>query len=257
MTICISRMVQNCGCINMAELAKKIHIRKGSTEQTVKLYTTVAEAGDAFAYIKVDGVQAYIPLGAENDSRATMGRVKEHTGSQFAILTSGKPPYHIDSYTNAGTYTWTCPAGVTKAKVTVAGGGGGGLELTGRNTVIHKGGRGALVTQTIDVNPHTTYTVVVGGGGAGQAKKYTVGPYTDCTAGGTSSFATLSARGGDPAYTNEKYPERDISGASYGEGALGGFWDAYDRKDYWWAAQGSIGKDGLTGWVNVEYGGDI
>ena len=68
----------------MAELSKKLHIRKGSTEQTVKLYTTTAEAGYTYSYIKVDGVQAYIPLGAENDGRATMGRVKEHTGNQFA-----------------------------------------------------------------------------------------------------------------------------------------------------------------------------
>lgn len=80
----------------MAELDKTLHIRKGSTEQIVKLYTTQVEAGGAYSYIKVDGVQAYIPLGAENDSRATIGRVKEHTGSQFAILTSGKPPYYKD-----------------------------------------------------------------------------------------------------------------------------------------------------------------
>ena len=70
--------------------------------------------GDNYSYTLVDGVQAYIPLGAENDSRATMGRVKEHTGSQFAILTSGKPPYHKDSYTSPGTYTWTCPYGDIK-----------------------------------------------------------------------------------------------------------------------------------------------
>lgn len=122
-------MVLNCGCIDMAELNKTIHIRKGSTEQTVKLYTTQAEAGYAYSYIKVDGVQAYIPLGAENDGRATMGRVKEHTGNQFAILASGKSPYHKDSYTSPGTYTWTCPAGVTTARVTVAGGGGGGIAV--------------------------------------------------------------------------------------------------------------------------------
>ena len=251
-------MALNCGCIDMAGLNKTIHIRKGSTEQTVKLYTTQVEAGDTYSYIKVDGVQAYIPLGAENDSRATMGRVKEHTGSQFAILTSGKPPYHKDSYTNAGTYTWTCPVGVTTARVTVAGGGGGGLEIPGRvSNAFWRGGRGALNTQTIDVTPHVTYSVVVGGGGLGEIHIAAFGPYTACTAGGTSSFASISARGGDPAYSTDKGLTYDISGASYGDGGLGGFWDVTDRKDFWWATQGSIGKDGLTGWVNVEYGGDI
>lgn len=242
----------------MAELDKTLHIRKGSTEQIVKLYTTQVEAGDAYSRIKVDGVQAYIPLGAENDSRATIGRVKEHTGSQFAILTSGKPPYHKDSYTTAGTYTWTCPAGVTKARVTVAGGGGGGSGSTSRfGNYFWRGGRGALNTQTIDVTPHVTYSVVVGGGGLGEIHIATFGPYKACTAGGTSSFASISARGGDPAYSTEEYSDHDISGASYGDGGLGGFWDVTDYKGHWWTTQGSIGKDGLTGWVYIEYGGDI
>lgn len=242
----------------MAELNKTIHIRKGSTEQTVKLYTTTAEAGDAYSYIKVEGVRAYIPLGAESDSKATMGRVKEHTGSQWAILTSGKPPYHKESYTNAGTYTWTCPAGVTKARVTVAGGGGGGVKiLSPLASCYWRGGRGALVTLTVDVVPHTTYTIAVGAGGAGFETKNVTGPITGSTAGGISSFATVSARGGDPAYTNDNNINHDISGTSYGDGALGGFWDVTNRKNFWWTTQGSIGKDGLTGWVNVEYGGDI
>lgn len=138
------------------------------------------------------------------------------------------------------------------------GGGGGGIESPGRfSNAFWRGGRGALNTQTIDVTPHVTYSVVVGGGGLGEIHTATFGPYTACTAGGTSSFASISARGGDPAYSTEKYLDYDISGASYGDGGLGGFWDVTDRKDYWWATQGSIGKDGLTGWVNVEYGGDI
>lgn len=91
----------------------------------------------------------------------------------------------------------------------------------------------------------------------GQITTAVFGPYTACTAGGTSSFASISARGGDPAYSTNKNVGYDMSGASYGDGALGGFWDVTDRKDYRWATQGSIGKDGLTGWVNVEYGGDI
>lgn len=247
-------MVLNCGCIDMAELNKTIHIRKGSTEQTVKLYTTQAEAGDAYSYIKVDGVQAYIPLGAENDSRATMGRVKEHTGSQWAILTSGKPPYHKDSYTNAGTYTWTCPAGVTKARVTVAGGGGGGFAAKWKFAIASAryrgatGGSGANNTSIINVVPHSTYTVVVGAGGS---------PYVDSNPtsdarrsdqhagdGGVSSFNAFTARGGQGGY----FICRGISthdGASYGSGGAGGStWD-------------TGANAGGTGWVYVEYGGDI
>mgnify|MGYP000043519978 CR=1 FL=1 len=243
-------MVLNCGCIEMAELNKTIHIRKGSTEQTVKLYTTKAEAGDAYSYIKVDGVQAYIPLGAENDGRATMGRVKEHTGNQFAILSSGKPPYHKDSYTSPGTYTWTCPAGVTTAIVTVAGGGGGGVafRLTGilGNDGSAPGGSGAMVISTIPVIPGHTYQVIVGGGGnplVQISNRIHTGKASD---GSPSSFHTLSASGGgggeiigsSPFYTCE-------AGASYGSGGAGG--------SAW-----KVGANaGGNGWVYVEYGGDI
>lgn len=228
-------MVLNCGCIDMAELNKTIHIRKGATEQTVKLFTTQVEVGDTYSYIKVDGVQAYIPLGAENDSRATMGRVKEHTGSQFVILTSGKPPYHKDSYTNAGTYTWTCPAGVTKAKVTAAGGGGGSgtRYIFAGGKIVRAGGSGELIITTVDVIPHTAYNITVGAGGTyATTSSNSVARAGD---GGPSSFGSISARGGGGATTAS-------AGTSYGSGASGGSAEK---------------ENGHTGWVYVEYGGDI
>lgn len=235
----------------MAELNKKLHIRKGSTEQTVKLYTTQAEAGNAYSYIKVDGVQAYIPLGAENDGRATMGRVKEHTGSQFAILTSGKPPYHKDSYTSPGTYTWTCPADVTTARVTVAGGGGGGIavhwriDITGSKYAGGKGGAGALNTTTLSVTPNHAYTITVGKGGL---------PYVStnrndfgekhASNGETSSFGSISASGGQGAYVTIR-ELTGHNGASYGSGGSGG------------STWNTGANAGGNGWVYVEYGGDI
>lgn len=164
----------------MAELNKTIHIRKGSTEQTVKLYTTQAEAGDAYSYIKVDGVQAYIPLGAENDGRATMGRIKEHTGNQWAILASGKPPYHKDSYTTPGTYTWTCPVGVTRVRLTIKG-AQGEQQYAGVAGSYYAGGSGELKSNIyFDVTPNTSYNIVVGRWGTGDP----------------SSFANVSAQGG-------------------------------------------------------------
>ena len=245
-------MVLNCGCIDMAELNKTLHIRKGSTEQTIKLYTTQAEAGDAYSYIKVDGVQAYIPLGAENDGRATMGRVKEHTGNQFAILASGKPPYHKDSYTSPGTYTWTCPNGVTTARVTVAGGGGGGFASKWRFNIASakyrgaSGGSGANNTSTIVVIPHRTYTVVVGAGGSPYVSTNNDDKNTNRYAGtgGVSSFDSHTAAGGQGGYFI--YDSISVhNGASYGSGGAGGStWD-------------TGANAGGNGWVYVEYGGDI
>lgn len=246
-------MVLNCGCIDMAELNRTIHIRKGSTEQTIKLYTTQAEAGNAFSYIKVDGVQAYIPLGGENDGRATMGRVKEHTGNQFAILASGKPPYHKDSYTSPGTHTWTCPAGVTTAKVTVAGGGGGGLATKWSSSHIApnryhgaSGGKGANVTSTISVIPSKTYTVVVGAGGSPYISTDSKDNKSNRYAGngGVSYFDSLTAKGGQGGYfLTDDYTFHN--GGSYGSGGAGGStWD-------------TGANAGGNGWVYVEYGGDI
>ena len=234
----------------MAELNKTLHIRKGSTEQTVKLYTTQAEAGDAYSYIKVDGVQAYIPLGAENDGRATMGRVKGHTGNQFAILSSGKPPYHKDSYTTPGTHTWTCPAGVTQARVTVAGGGGGGIAVrwkvpAGAKYAGGKGGAGASNTTTLSVTPNHAYTITVGKGGLPyvSTNKNDYGE-KHASNGETSSFGSISASGGQGAYVTIGSLQGH-NGASYGSGGEGGStWD-------------TGANAGSHGWVYIEYGGDI
>ena len=111
----------------MAELAKKLHLKKGTTEHLAKAYSTIAEAGAEYITNKIDGVTAYVPIGATNDSRATMGRVKKSGGTEKAILTMGKPPYTKKQWTTPGTYTFTVPQGVTKIKVTCVGGGGSGI----------------------------------------------------------------------------------------------------------------------------------
>ena len=238
----------------MAELNKTIHIRKGSTEQTVKLYTTWDEVGHHFSRIIVDGVLAYITLGDENDSRATIGRVKEHTGVEFAILSSGKPPYHKDSYTSPGTYTWTCPFGVTKAKVTCAGGGGGGLAVRTKyptadwRSAYASGGTGELTTSIIDVTPTTSYAIVVGKGGDSWVfYNRSKPPYPSYAGDGEVSMfnTSVSARGGGGASLTYNGSNVATPGVSYSGGASGGTaWD--------------VGATtGNTGWVYVEYGGDI
>ena len=42
------------------------------------------------------------------------------------VVNSAKPAYTEKSWTTTGTYTWTCPQGVTRVRVAVCGGGGGG-----------------------------------------------------------------------------------------------------------------------------------
>lgn len=236
----------------MAELTKKFYIKKGDTQQTAKLYSTTAEAGTVYAHIIVDGIQAYLPLGEPNDGRATIGRIKETSGHVYAILTSGKPPYHKDSYTTPGTYTWTCPTGVTTARVTVAGGGGGGLATKWKANIASakyrgaSGGKGANATSTISVIPSKTYTVVVGAGGSPyiSTDKNDKNSSRYAGNGGASSFDSLTANGGQGGYFLTKGFSFN-NGASYGSGGAGGStWD-------------TGANAGGNGWVYVEYGGDI
>ena len=66
----------------------------------------------------------------------------------------------------------------------VAGGGGGGGGLSGVYNA-GTGGGGGFLTSTEILNPGTTYTVTVGGGGSGG----------NAAAGGTGSNSSLSGTG--------------------------------------------------------------
>ncbi len=112
----------------------------------------------------------------------------------------------LTSYTTVGTYTWTCPAGVTKVRVIMSGGGGGGggawaTTYYGVARSGHKGEDGTLITQDITVVPGRTYTIVVGAGGAGGSRKTTSESYYGAAPngqkGGNSSFGDYSAPGGE------------------------------------------------------------
>ena len=91
---------------------------------------------------------------------------------------------NMQVFSSAGTFTWTCPIGVTKIMVEVWGAGGGGGPNGG-------GGGGGYGKEIVSVIPNTTYTIIVGAGGAWG----TIG--TTGGTGGTTSFGSLiSATGG-------------------------------------------------------------
>lgn len=94
------------------------------------------------------------------------------------------------------TGTWTCPVGITRAKITVVGAGGGASNYVASQSGIGGGGGGAAIKYATVV-PGTVYTATVGAGGAGGAS----GGNNAGVAGGTSSlagtaFTTVSATGG-------------------------------------------------------------
>lgn len=128
-------------------------------------------------------------------STGTSGQVLTSQGSGAApqwLLVS--PVMTTTVFTSSG--SWTCPSGVTKARVTVVGGGGSAASQVSQSGT--GGGGGGAAIKVLTVSPGTTYTVTVGAGGAGLSAG---GGNRNGNAGGTSSFSgsgisTVSATGG-------------------------------------------------------------
>src|SRR5665213_1219182 len=104
-----------------------------------------------------------------------------------------------DSYPTNGTYTWTCPAGVTSVNVQCWGAGGAGGGVTSNGTYGGGGGAGGAYasTNSISVIPGTGYTMIVGKGAVGGTGN---GP-----TGGNSWFktsGTIIAIGGSGGQAN-------------------------------------------------------
>jgi hypothetical protein len=85
--------------------------------------------------------------------------------------------------------TWTAPAGVTKVWVRMIGGGGGGAR-TESYYFAGTGVTGGIVDQMVSVSPGTTYSAVIGAGGATQT-----GP-AEGNLGNDTTFLGLTAYGG-------------------------------------------------------------
>lgn len=94
---------------------------------------------------------------------------------------------NVQTFTAAGTNSWTVPAGVTACFVEIWGGGAGGNGVGGSSSPCYGGGYSARhVTGLV---PGSSISVTVGAGGAGASG--------NGATGGTSSFgAYASATGG-------------------------------------------------------------
>lgn len=180
------------------------------------------------------------------------------------ISTSASPQYAL--YTS-GTSTWTCPAGVTKIKVTVIGGGGGGAFWSSISS--YGGGTGGAGFNYYTVTPGTGYTVTVGAGGNGGS--------SSGSNGGTSSFSSLISATGGAGTVTFQVPGADgtcANGllnqgamAANGYGFLGAITSVYgsNTAQTWTAALGYApgakglrynacqGSGGVGGAVYIEY----
>lgn len=125
-------------------------------------------------------------------------------------LLDNPPVATTQTYSTAGTYTFTVPAGVTTITVDTWGGGGRGGSRTSGSNAYGGGGGGAFSRHTLSVTPGETYTVTVGAGA------------TSTAAGGDSwvsintvGNAFVLAKGGNSVANNT------VAGAAGGSAAAG------------------------------------
>lgn len=220
-----------------------IRIWKGNRYTGIELVTPFAEdelkelrtCQSADVMFIASGKHPIQKLSRYSDTNWTIGDY-EIKKPYFDISLSTEMEEKVDtSYNSAGTYTFNCKRDGIYT-VTIAGGGGGGaggkhIEMKGGD-----GGRGALVTQRIDLKKDNSYTIVVGAGGIG-GEGTNGDPGTDGT---QSSFNGITAEGG-------KHGHGEINGANMGNGGDGGI-GGTGRED------GSLGS---PGWVNIKLEADL
>lgn len=226
----------------MSILSKKLYIQKtGGTAVACNIYSTSAEAGDKALRVRVDNTDGYIALKATDDANATGMRFKIGTVI-YAVATKHESggvavPYTEQHWTKAGTYTFVVPAGVSRVRVAVCGGGAG------------KGGWGA-------------------GGNGGDSSAFGV----TATGGEGGTVWTYGAGGTPNGYDSKGNKLTDgfalsfvKSYGSYGGGANYGGSGGYDSQyanvtagqSYSIVVGKSGGTNGMAGFVLIAYGGDI
>ncbi len=135
----------------------------------------------------------------------------------------------LQSYTEAGTYTWTAPDLFNGRPYTIgvyiigAGGAGAGFKLASTSTSgsmnyrASGGASGYTETIIVEVVPGQTYSVVVGKGGVAEIITGGKGPNGEM--GGSSAFNGIVAPGGEGGYTDGGGNNHFTRGADGGQGS--------------------------------------
>ena len=222
----------------MSILSQKLYIKKGSSTAACNIYSTAAEAGDKALRVG----NGYVALKDVTDANATAGRVSIN-GVTYAIATQHTAavsvPYTEKYWTEAGSHSFTVPAGITRIRVAVCGGGAGKGSLIGN-------GKGGGNTSAFGI----TATGGHGGGvawgkGAGGEPNGHASTGNNVTDGFALSF--------------------DKSSGDYGKGGNFGGSGGYDSQyvavtagqSYTITVGGAGGSGGTGGFVLLAYGGDI
>lgn len=227
----------------MGTMSKKLYVKQtNGTAVGCNIYTTAAEAGDKALTVRADGVAGYVALKPITDANATAGRVSMG-GVTYAIATKHESgggasvPYTENYWTEAGSYSFTVPAGITRIRVAVCGGGAGASGFGA-------GGNGGD-TRAFDL--------LATGGEGGSAWTYGNGG----TPNGYASDGNKTTAGFALSF--------DKANGDYGKGGNYGGSGGYDSQyvavtagqSYTITVGGAGGNGGTGGFVLIGYGGDI
>ncbi|MGE0615909.1 MAG: type II secretion system protein J [Bacteriovoracia bacterium] len=148
--------------------------------------------------------------------------------------------------TNPGTQTIKLPAGVTKVRVRLVGGGGGAWRKNGGHIF---GGYGGELSATVALNGSTQFTATVGAGGAdGKGAPGNTGADSAFQIAGVRLVAQ-GGRGANSLYT----PGADGFIAYSPASPPGVWWSFYRAGNSSGYGTGSVGADGGHGFVSVEW----
>lgn len=114
----------------MAILAQKINLYSNAVNNTelANIYTTQAEMipNKPNLPVTAGGINGFVQLDDVGAVNGTRGRVSRNSdGKTYQICNQAVVPYGQQAYTTPGKYTFTVPAGISKIRVAVCGGGGG------------------------------------------------------------------------------------------------------------------------------------
>lgn len=205
--------------------------------------------------------QRYLPAsqGTPGSSTGFINSYGSDVGPLLCLLGTNIPDYQAVSLTGSG--VWVVPAGVTRLRVTLAGGGGAGGDSTYHEGGIDgndalgiggDGGRGGYLQQYYSVIPNQQLAYSVGLGGAvAEANGGNTSLGSLIATGGAGGTSAVGGRTGLGKSANgwAEDGEDGAPGTPQGNGGAGGH-GGTNRYNTDWSA-------GQNGWLTIEYGKSI
>jgi len=143
-------------------------------------------------------------------------RLAALAGTLASALFSSSALAGTTTYSNAGSFSYMVPGGVSQLQLDVAGAGGGGGGADGRS-----GGSGDRISATLDVSPGDTIYFTIGAGGQ---TGWTAGAnYSNTCQGGGSGGSGLGNGGAGGAANCTLPGASGLSGGGGGGGGGGGY----------------------------------